>query len=88
MPAFVSIKEMTWLNEHKHDKFNFIIIMRINWSPVESSGVHGWLRAGFSEVGPEVVIILTLGLDDLLLTCKKWQEEQSVILIWKQNNKR
>lgn len=31
-----------------------------------SSGVHG-LRAGFSEVGPEGVIILTLGLDDLLL---------------------
>lgn len=52
----------------------------IHWSPVESSGVHGWLRVGFSEVGPEVVIILTLGLDDLLLTYrKKWQEEQNVI---------
>lgn len=25
MPAFVSIREMTWLNEHKHDTFNFII---------------------------------------------------------------
>jgi hypothetical protein len=43
----------------------------LDWSPVESSGVHGWLRAGFSEVGPEVVIILTLGLDDRLLTCEE-----------------
>lgn len=40
--------------------------------PVESSGVHGRLRAGFSEVGPEVVIILTPGLDDLLLLLLSW----------------
>lgn len=39
-----------------------------------SSGVHG-LRVGFSEVGPEVVIILTLGLDDLLLFLLSWNDK-------------
>lgn len=40
-----------------------------------SSGVHG-LRVGFSEVGPEVVIILTLGLDDLLLFLLSWNDKR------------
>lgn len=63
------------MSEHTpHNQINISIFLQakelrnkqINKGLPASSGVHG-LRVGFSEVGPEVVIILTLGLDDLLL---------------------
>lgn len=52
-----------------------------------SSGVHG-LRAGFSEVGPDGVIILTLGLDDLLLFLLSWNYKRKQNKITRKVNRR
>lgn len=68
-----------WAHAPYHNQINTLIFYRqknyiINKGLPASSGVHG-LRVGFSEVGPEVVIILTLGLDDLLLFLLSWNDK-------------
>lgn len=68
-----------WAHTPHHNQINTLIFLQakpklMNKGLPASSGVHG-LRVGFSEVGPEVVIILTLGLDDLLLFLLSWNDK-------------